>query len=101
MRQIIGIDVAKHSHVAASRFEDGQVHGRPFSFANDESGFRSLLTRFRELGAAPDNSLVALESTGHYWLALWEFLDAHGFEVAVINPVLTLSLIHISEPTRH
>lgn len=89
MRQIIGIDVAKHSHVAASRFEDGQVHGRPFSFANDESGFRSLLTRFRELGAAPDNSLVALESTGHYWLALWEFLNAHGFEVAVINPVLT------------
>lgn len=89
LRQYIGIDIAKHAHVAASRFEDGQVHGKPFSFANDESGFRSLLARFQELEATPDSCLVALESTGHYWLALWEFLGAHGFEVAVINPVLT------------
>lgn len=30
-----------------------------------------------------------MESTGHYWMALWEFLVAHGYEVAIVNPVLT------------
>jgi transposase len=30
-----------------------------------------------------------MESTGHYWLALWEFAVANGYDVAVVNPVLT------------
>lgn len=89
MRQYIGIDIAKHTHVVASRFENGEAHGNPFSFANDEAGFDALLARFKELEATPDNCLVVMESTGHYWLSLWEFLDACGFKVAVVNPVLT------------
>ena len=89
MRQYIGIDVAKHEHVAASRYENGEPHGKAFAFANDEKGFRSLLERFRELEAAPEGCLVVMESTGHYWMPLWEFLDAHGYEVAIVNPVLT------------
>ena len=87
--QYIGIDIAKHEHVAASRFGDGEPHGKAFAFANDEAGFKSLLERFRELGAAPENCLVVMESTGHYWMALWEFLVAHGYGIAVVNPVLT------------
>lgn len=86
--QYIGIDVAKHGHVAASRFDDGREHGRAFSFTNDAGGFASLLIRFSELEAAPENCLVVMEATGHYWMALWEFLDSHGFDVALVNPVL-------------
>ena len=89
LKQYLGIDVAKHGHVLGSRYESGEQHGRAFAFANDERGFASLLERFRELGAAPEESLVAMESTGHYWMALWEFLVAHGYEVAIVNPVLT------------
>ena len=89
MKQYIGIDVAKHEHVAGARFEDGGEHGKPFAFPNDERGFESLLGRLRELEAAPGDSLVVMESTGHYWMSLWEFLDAHGYEVALVNPVLT------------
>ena len=89
MRQYIGIDIAKHDHVAASRFEDGEKHGKAFTFANDEAGFKSLLDRLRELGATAGNCLVVMESTGHYWIALWEFLQNHGYETAVVNPVLT------------
>ena len=88
MKQYLGIDIAKHEHVLGSRFENGEQHGRAFAFANDEGGFASLLERFRELGASPEESLVVMESTGHYWMALWEFLAAHGYEVAVVNPVL-------------
>lgn len=89
MKQYLGIDVAKHEHVLGSRYENGEQHGRAFAFANDEKGFASLLLRCHELGAAPEESLVVMESTGHYWMALWEFLVAHGYEVAIVNPVLT------------
>ena len=88
MRHYIGIDIAKHDHVMGARYEDGGQHGRPFPFANDEGGFASLLGRLRELGAEPGESLVAMESTGHYWMALWEFLTDRGWEVAIVNPVL-------------
>ena len=89
MKQYLGIDIAKHEHVLGSRFENGDQHGKAFAFANDERGFASLLERLRELDAAPESSLVVMESTGHYWMALWEFLVAHGYEVAIVNPVLT------------
>ena len=89
MKQYLGIDIAKHEHVLGARLGDGEAHGKAFKFANDERGFASLLARFRELGAEPEESLVVMESTGHYWMALWEFLVAHGYEVAVVNPVLT------------
>ena len=89
MKQYLGIDIAKHEHVLGSRYESGEQHGKAFAFGNDEKGFASLLERFRELGAAPEESLVVIESTGHYWMALWEFLVAHGYEVAIVNPVLT------------
>ena len=89
MKQYLGIDIAKHEHVLGSRYESGEQHGKAFAFANDEKGFASLLERFRELGAEPEESLVVVESTGHYWMALWEFLVAHGYDVAIVNPVLT------------
>lgn len=87
--QYVGIDIAKRSHVAGARRGDGTPHGKPFRFANDQQGFASLLKRLRELGAGPDDCLLVMESTGHYWLALWEFAVAHGYDVAVVNPVLT------------
>lgn len=89
MKQYLGIDIAKREHVLGSRWENGERHGRAFAFANDERGFASLLERLRELDATPEESLVVMESTGHYWMALWEFLSAHGWEVALVNPVLT------------
>ncbi len=87
--QYIGIDVAKNTHVVASRMADGTPHGKAFQFANDERGFKSLLDRFAELGVERSDCIVAMESTGHYWLALWSFLDDHGYPVAVVNPVMT------------
>ena len=36
MKQYIGIDIAKHEHVAGSRYENGEAHGKAFAFANDE-----------------------------------------------------------------
>lgn len=85
----IGIDIAKHVHTVAVRAEDGAPRGKAVSFANDEAGFRSLLERFRELDVDAEDCIVAMESTGHYWMATYAFLADHGYPVAVVNPVLT------------
>lgn len=85
----VGIDIAKHSHVVAVREADGAPKGKAFAFSNDEAGFRALADRLAELGVDRGDCVVAMESTGHYWIALWSFLTDHGWPVAVVNPVLT------------
>lgn len=85
----VGIDIAKHDHTVAARMEDGTPHGKAISFTNDDAGFKLLLERFRELDIDDENCIVAMESTGHYWMATYSFLSDHGYPVAVINPVLT------------
>lgn len=85
----VGIDIAKRSHVVAVRGADGEPCGRAVGFGNDERGFSALLDRLAELGVDCGDCIVAMESTGHYWIALWEFLSERGWPVAVVNPVLT------------
>ena len=85
----VGIDIAKHSHVVAVREADGAPKGKAFAFSNDEAGFRALADRLAELGVDRGDCVVAMESTGHYWIALWSFLTDHGWPAAVVNPVLT------------
>lgn len=85
----VGIDIAKRGHVVAVRRADGEPCGRAVGFGNDERGFSALLDRLAELGVDCGDCIVAMESTGHYWIALWEFLSERGWPVAVVNPVLT------------
>lgn len=85
----VGIDIAKRGHVVAVRGADGEPCGQAVGFGNDERGFSALLGRLAELGVDCSDCIVAMESTGHYWIALWEFLSERGWPVAVVNPVLT------------
>ena len=76
-----GIDIAKDIHaVAVPANEAGEQPVRMFG------GF----TRDLEEMAAwlKDHSIqqVALEATGVYWIAVYELLDARGFEVWLVNP---------------
>lgn len=85
----IGIDVAKRSHVAAAVDGDEGVAVEPFGFGNTQRGFERLLERLARRDVSAEGSLVGMEATGHYWVALFDFLAANGFEVAVINPIQT------------
>ena len=84
----IGIDIAKEEHVVGIIDGDGRPHGAHRPFGNNAEGFRRLLHRFEELGVNAEDSIVAMEATGHYWMATYVFLVDHGFEVAVVNPSL-------------
>jgi transposase len=73
---IIGIDVAKHVHVAKIFFPNGQELS-PFSFQNNRIGMMSFVKWFRShLPAKKHPPVIAgIESTGHYWKPLAYFLD--------------------------
>lgn len=85
----IGIDIAKRFHVLSAVGEDGATVIESFRFANTEDGFAKLLARLEEAGVGPGNGLAGMEATGHYWIALFDFLGSHGYDAAVINPIQT------------
>ena len=85
----IGIDIAKRSHVLSAVDDDGATVIESFAFANTDSGFKKLMERLKRAGATPDASLVGMEATGHYWIALFDLLTSSGYETAVINPIQT------------
>ena len=89
VRSYIGVDLAKYKHSATVIREGGERTIRNFTFANSREGFRDFLGRLAEVGAGCDDAAVCLESTGHYGRNLIAFLEAHGYEVFEINPILT------------
>ena len=73
----VGIDVAKDSFEAALG-----VGGEGGSFANDDSGFDTLLSQLK----AYEVRLVVMEATGGYEAQLACVLQSAGYAVAVVNP---------------
>ena len=85
----VGIDIAKKDHQIAAVDEFGNVILKSFSAGNNESGFAKIAEKLEAARIESDECLVGVEATGHYWISLWEFLDANGYEVVVINPIQT------------
>ena len=85
----VGIDIAKKDHQIAAVNEFGNVILKSFSAGNNESGFAKIAEKLEAARIESDECLVGMEATGHYWISLWEFLDANGYEVVVINPIQT------------
>ena len=74
-----GIDVGSRFHVVAVSADRDPEPVRTFrSFTHD-------LHRLADRLAAVGISTVAMESTGVYWIPLFETLEARGFEVLLVN----------------
>ena len=85
----LGIDIAKKGHVAAVVDQDGKLLVDSFKFTNTADGFAKLCARLEQAGLTQKDTLVGMEATGHYWIALFDFLCSQGYKVAVINPIQT------------
>src|SRR5690554_3626183 len=86
----IGIDIAKKRHEVCFLDESGNVlDGNSFNIPNTASGLDKLQNYLDKYGLSPTNSLVGMEATGHYWLVLYSWLIEQGFDVKVINPIVT------------
>ena len=80
-----GIDIASEKHFVAVVDEASAVLKKATSFGEDAEGYLKLF----ELLGPPEDILVAMEATGHYWKNLFAALAAKGFRVALLNPLRT------------
>jgi transposase len=77
-----GVDIGSRSHwVCVGANEAGQVR----EFPAHTDGLHELLAYLHE----HEVTTVAMESTGIYWIPLYELLEGHGFEVLLVDPSYT------------
>jgi len=81
----VGIDVAADTFTAAWLAPGGSPPA-PFSGEQTPARFSALQRRFQATTAQPAATLVVLEATGNYWVALAVALHEAGYRVAVVNP---------------
>lgn len=75
-----GIDLGSREHwVAAPPLPDGSPSVERFGTTTPE------LLRLCQWLKQQHVTTVAMESTGVYWIPLFEILDSHGFEVHLVN----------------
>lgn len=92
----IGIDIAKRAHEVCFLTDNGDVlDGNSFKIPNTLSGIDKLQNMLDKYSLTPQNSMVAMEATGHYWLVLYSWLFEQGFEIKVINPLVTDAYRHL------
>lgn len=82
-----GVDIAKTDHVIAAIGDSGEAVGKALSFKNNEDGFERALAWLEGAAESPEDVVVAMEATGHYWMACYSYLLSQGYTVVVLNPM--------------
>jgi transposase len=89
---VIGIDIAKEKHVAQTiNFRGVVLTNRPIMFSNDLGGFEHLECSIRKLQKTHgmNDVIVGMESTGHYWFNIANWLVKQDIDVVLVNPMTT------------
>lgn len=90
----LGIDIGKRHHEIGLINETGDPIGKTLRFSNSKSGSEKLLEFINQYDLTPDNVLIGLEATGHYWLSVFSYLHKLGFKSTVFNPLQSDALRH-------
>lgn len=87
----VGIDVAKSKHDCCIINSDGVTITASLRIQNSKEGFDILYNTI--LSALESESLsnvkIGLESTGHYSTNITNFLYSKGFNIVILNPLVT------------
>lgn len=84
MTNYIGIDISKRDfHVALS--EDQEV----IKFINDRAGIRKFIAHIKKNKFKPGETIIGMESTGSYNLLPALMCTQAGYQVNIINPLIT------------
>ena len=66
---VAGVDIAATSFMAAWTAR-GRAPSTPRSFEQTAAGFAAFQKQLAATGVAPSDTLIVLEATGSYWVAL-------------------------------
>jgi transposase len=83
-----GIDIGSRSHWVCVGFTTEANSGLIEEFPAHTDGLKAIAAFLHEHQV----NTVAMESTGIYWIALYELLSAEGFEVLLVDPSYTHQL---------
>ena len=87
----VGIDVAKSKHDCCIIDSDGVIITDSLRISNTKEGFDILHNTI--LSALDSNDFskvkIGLESTGHYSTNITNYLYSKGFNITVLNPLVT------------
>lgn len=86
---IIGVDIAKYTHVARAQDFRGFEYGVALTFDNSDTGFKKLIKWAIELSKKHNKEkiIVGMEPTGHYWFNIGHFLKEKGIKLVLVNPM--------------
>jgi transposase len=91
MRCVVGIDVAKASHViCALDAPSGTLRQRATRIDASAQGYAQLVGWLQQWGK-PEELLIGLEATGVLWEPLYERVTQAGYTVLILNPRQTAS----------
>ena len=80
-----GIDIGSRSHWVCVGYCSNDHDALLQEFPAHTEGLHEILAYLRQHGV----TTVALESSGVYWIPLYELLEANGFEVLLVDPSYT------------
>ncbi len=83
-----GIDIGSRSHWVCVGFATDADSGLTREFAAHTDGLKAIVAFLHEHQV----NTVAMESTGIYWVPLYELLESEGFEVLLVDPSYTHQL---------
>ncbi len=84
MINFVGCDISKADFYAA--FEE---NGEALRFTNDREGVESFIKHLREIVFKKKDTVIGMESTGFYHILLALLCKNEGYEVRIINPLIT------------
>lgn len=80
--KVSGLDVHKDSVFCA--IYDGKNYGEVIEFFTFTDSIRQMANMLDEHGVKK----IAMESTGIYWIPVWNILEEAGFDLMLVNPYL-------------
>lgn len=80
--KVSGLDVHKDTIFCA--IYDGKQYGKVYEFSTFSENIREMSRMLHNKGVKK----IAMESTGIYWIPVWNILEDAGFELMLVNPLL-------------
>lgn len=84
MLHFIGCDISKADFYAA--FEENED---ALKFINDREGVGVFMNQIKKKGFKKNDTIIGMESTGFYHILLSLLCKKEGYEVRIINPLIT------------